>query len=100
MFILFKGLLTGSAFLVFFILGLFQLFGVLSFFDDYLGWNFIISIILGFFVSNIPIIGTVLGILGMKFGFGWEWWQAILLYCWGFIPFILTLFPTLRDKGY
>ena len=60
------------------IIGLVQFAAMLNGLNDKLGKFFgtIVSLILG----QIPIVGTILGIRGAIVYWGWEVWQAILLF--------------------
>lgn len=62
------------------LLGLFQLTAIYAAFTSWLGWHWIIAGPIAFFVSYLPLIGTVAGMLGAVKGWGWEWSSAALLF--------------------
>ncbi|WP_446935379.1 hypothetical protein [Morganella morganii] len=74
---------------LYWILNIVQIAAVIAGFHDWLGWNIVISVILAMVIGWMPLIGTVLGIMGAVHGWGWEYWQAILLFIW---PMVLALF--------
>jgi hypothetical protein len=40
----------------------------------------VLTFIISFVLSYVPILGSFLGFFGAKDVWGWEWWQAALLY--------------------
>ena len=85
-------LLFWSAFLL---LGFVQLFAI----ADYFGGGFF-SMMLAFLLTYIPLVGSVFGVLGAHQEWGWELWQALLLFFW-YIPvlgvqFVIGMFDADR----
>ncbi len=74
---------------VFFGVSLIQIAAIIGGLHDWLDWNIVISSILAVFITWIPIVGAVLGILGAIHAWHWELWQAVLLFAW---PWVLILF--------
>lgn len=81
--------MNGILVIVYWILNIVQIVAVIAGFHDWLGWNIIISIILAVFIGWSPILGTFMGVMGAVEGWGWEFWQAILLFIW---PLVLVFF--------
>ena len=71
------------------VIGFIQLFAIVEFFEEYLDWGFV-DVILAFFVTYIPILGSILGVLGAMDGGGWNIWQAGILFFW-YLPVFLLL---------
>ncbi|MGK4231501.1 hypothetical protein ACK2MR_10165 [Providencia hangzhouensis] len=84
---------------VYWVLNIIQVIAVIAGFHEWLGWNIVISIILAAIIGWFPLIGTFMGVMGAVEGWGWEYWQAILLFIW---PLILVFFfgalSTVTDK--
>lgn len=70
--------------------GFAQLFAIIEYFERTLNWGFF-DVVLAFFVTYIPILGSVLGVLGAMDGWGWDIWQAGLLFFW-YVPVFLFLY--------
>lgn len=73
---------------IYWILNIVQIMAVLAGFHDWLGWNLFISALFAIGMGWFPVIGTIMGVLGAVHGWGWEYWQAILLFIW---PMVLAL---------
>lgn len=88
----------GIGFLVYMALGLLQLAAVISGLENWLGLHWIIAVIIALFVAYIPVVGSVLGVAGAIVGWGWEWWQAGLLFFGGLaLSFAFGGFAVLTD---
>jgi hypothetical protein len=78
----------------FFIISFAQLFAI----QDYFGGGFF-AFFLALFVTGIPILGTVLGVLGAHDVWGWSWMQATMLYV---LPmaliFVYAAFASIFDR--
>lgn len=86
----------GVAFsLIFFILGLVQLFAIYSCFYSWFGGYSILAVICGIIVSGMPIISTVLGIYGAVTILDWNLLLAILL----FAPMLVLYIPMMFGVG-
>ena len=59
-----------------------QLAAIYSLFYNYIGWNLIVSVIVGFILSCVPVVGPVCGIAGAMYAWEWAWWQSVLLFAW------------------
>ena len=57
------------------LLGFVQLFAI----ADYFGGGFF-SMMWAFFLTYIPLVGSVFGVLGAHQEWGWELWQALMLF--------------------
>jgi hypothetical protein len=75
-------------------IGFAQLFAIIKFFEQTLDWGFF-DVILALFVTYIPILGSVLGVLGAMDGWHWSIWQASALFFW-YVPVYMGAF--LLDK--
>ena len=78
----------------YFVIGFAQLFAIIEFFEQTLDWGFF-DVILAFFVTYIPILGSILGVFGATDGWGWSIWQAGALFFW-YVPVYAVAF--LIDK--
>lgn len=70
----------------FLLLGFVQLFAI----ADYFGGGFF-SIMWAFFITYIPLVGSIFGVLGAHQEWDWELWQALLLFFW-YIPVLCIQF--------
>lgn len=70
------------------IIGLAQLFAVQDWFINYLDWGSLFSFIAALFVTYIPLVGSILGVIGAYEYWGWSWLAAILLFFW-YVPVFL-----------
>jgi putative Mn2+ efflux pump MntP len=66
--------------LVYLGLGLLQLAAIMAQLESFLGWPWFVAGPVGIFLTYIPLVGSVVGFFGAKDVFGWEWWQAGLLF--------------------
>ena len=82
-----------------FVIGFVQLFAIIEFFEQKLDWGFF-DVILALFVTYIPLLGGVLGVMGAMDGWGWSIWQAGALFFW-FVPVYLAvlLFGLVVDRN-
>jgi len=78
--------------IMFFILGLFQLFAIMDGIQVWLGIGSFLSFMLALFLAYFPLVGTGLGMYGAVTAWGWSWMQAIGLF---FGPFIVIVVITL-----
>lgn len=74
-------------FLIYLGVGVVQLFAVMDGLEHWLGLPGFIAGILGLFLAYFPIVGTIMGFIGAIDVWGWEWWQAALLFFGSFILF-------------
>ena len=72
-------------FVVFFGMGIFQMAAIIAGFNVWLGWNWFLSLVIALFITYIPLVGQIVGIMGAVKGWGWEWWQAALLFFGGLL---------------
>ena len=72
----------------YFIVGFLQLFAIQTYFSNVLDWSGIIAFFAALFVTYIPILGSILGVLGAHDSWGWDWLYAVLLFFW-YVPFAL-----------
>ena len=67
------------------VVGTLQLFATFAGFQYWLGVNWVVAIILAAVTSYIPLVGTVLGMVGAIYVWGWPWWEATLLFFGSFL---------------
>jgi hypothetical protein len=67
-------------FVAFLGLGLLQFAAIQAGLTDWLGLHWLIAIILAFPLAYMPVIGSILGVLGAVYGFGWSWIGSIALF--------------------
>lgn len=66
--------------IAYFILGLFQLAAFMSGLEVWLDIHWLLAAIIAVPLSYIPILGTVLGVVGAHSGWGWSWLSALALF--------------------
>lgn len=87
-------------------MSLIQLGAVFAGLEEWLGFSYIVALIVGVLtcgLSSIPLIGPILGaIVGIMGAYvGWEWplWGAILLFVWWPIVCILfAVYDTVKES--
>src|SRR5688572_24982236 len=67
-------------YLIYLGVGVVQLFAIMDGLEHWLGLPGFIAGIGGLFLAYIPIVGTIVGFIGAIDVWGWEWWQAALLF--------------------
>lgn len=72
-------------------MGLVQVTAVLGGIEDWWGWPWWIAIFIAMPIAYIPILGTVVGIIGGIKSFGWSPMFAILFFCWPYVFYIILL---------
>lgn len=82
-------ILASTAVLSYFAIGLVQLAAIVSFFHNYWHWWLIPSILVGLFVSYIPVLGAVAGVLAAIEVWGWSWYWAVILFS---FPWVIGVF--------
>jgi hypothetical protein len=60
--------------------GLFQLFAIMDGLEKWLGLHWILAAPAALFLTYIPIVGSVVGVIGAVNAWGWTWLQAIGLF--------------------
>ncbi|HAT2138622.1 TPA: hypothetical protein ACT9LS_002109 [Legionella pneumophila] len=82
---------------IFLVIGFWQFFAVLDGLEAWYGLHGIVAIALGFFIAQLPIIGSVVGMYSANNVWDWSLLQATLLF---FGPFVLVvLFCILEDRN-
>lgn len=87
----FIGLLAGFIPLIYFGIGLLQLAAIQSGIIDWWGWHWLIAIIVALPIAYIPVVGTVVGIMGAIKSWGWSPILSILLFGWPYVLFAIIL---------
>lgn len=67
--------------------GLVQMFATFAGLGHLLGSTFL-AVIIAMFFGGLPLVGSILGIYGAVNVWGWEIWQAALLFFW-FVPVVI-----------
>ena len=70
-------------------MGLVQFAAIVSGIEDWWGWPKLISLFVALPIAYIPILGTIVGIMGAIKSFSWTPLFAITLFCW---PYVLYFF--------
>lgn len=92
-------------YLAFLAVGFIQIFAFIDGMYLYFGLGGFISFIIFLFFYNIPLIGPIgagfMTYYGARYGWHWEWWQALLLAAPGIIMMIVVgLFSGIFDRRY
>ncbi len=87
----FIGLLAGFIPLIYFGIGLLQLAAIQSGIIDWWGWHWLIAIFVAFPIAYIPVVGTVVGIMGAIKSWGWSPMLSIFLFGWPYVLFAIIL---------
>ena len=85
------GILEGLVPFIYLGVGLFQLAAIQGGIIDWWGLHWIIALIVAFPIAYIPIVGTVVGIMGAIKSWHWSPVSAILLFCWPYVIFAIVL---------
>jgi hypothetical protein len=75
--------------IVYFGMGLLQMAAILGGIEEWWGWPWWIAIFVALPISYIPILGTIVGIMGAIKSFEWEPLTAILLFCWPYVLYVI-----------
>lgn len=66
----------------FFALGVFQFFAIYDFFHKAWQWPLLLALLAGTVIAYVPVLGSLCGMFAAVNVWGWEWWQAVLLFFW------------------
>ena len=69
----------------YFVVGIIQLFAIARGFSFALGIPEFVGFLLAFFLTWIPLIGTVAGVYGAIAVWGWWWVWAVFLFAWPYL---------------
>ncbi|USG61466.1 hypothetical protein NBZ79_00560 [Sneathiella marina] len=83
-------LMGAAAYFGYFLLGVFQIAAIMAGVEYWLGWHWVFSAFIGLFLAYIPVIGTVAGVTGAIYGWGWPVLQAVVLF-FGPLAFIFII---------
>ncbi|UCZ68341.1 hypothetical protein K8U55_12590 [Klebsiella pneumoniae] len=72
-------------FIVYIVVGLFQLAAIMAGLESWWGLHWIIAAPIAFIISYIPLVGSIVGMVGAMDVWRWEWWQAGLLFFGGLV---------------
>ena len=76
--------------------GLVQLAAFYTGLQYWTGWHWIILGFIAFFVGYIPVVGSIAGVIGAHYVWGWGLLPSILLFFWyvplGIVAFLFDLF--------
>ena len=80
------------AFIGYVLLGLFQTIAVIAGLEGWTGLHWIITVPFAVYIAYIPVVGTVIGMIGAVNAWHWSWLHAGGLFIG---PFVVILFITL-----
>ena len=84
---------AGSFGVVLYILmGIVQWFAIIEGLEIWFGLKPLFAFFVSIFLTWIPIIGTIAGILGAAEGWGWDYIWAILLFTCPYVIYIILIF--------
>lgn len=78
-------------FIIYVAIGLLQYFAIQDGLTSWVGLPWLIAVPAAFVLGYIPIVGSVLGVLGASYVWKWSWTSAILLFCWPVVLFGFAL---------
>lgn len=88
--------MQGLFFFAYLAVGVFQIMAGMEGIQLYLGVGTFVSLILFLFSFAIPLAGTLVAAVavyyGARYGWRWEWWQAVLLAAPGLVVMALVFF--------
>ena len=61
-------------------LGLFQIAATIAGVEYWLGLHWFFAALIALFIAWTPVIGTILGMVGAHYAWGWSWLLAFLLF--------------------
>lgn len=62
------------------VLGLVQLAAVMAGLEEWVGLHWVLAFFLALIIAYIPLVGSVVGIMGAIEAWHWAWWQAGALF--------------------
>ncbi len=77
--------------IIYVVMGLFQIAAIMGGIKEWWGWPWWIAIFVATPIAYIPVLGTIVGIMGAMKSFGWSTLMAIMLFCWPYIVYIIVL---------
>ncbi len=83
--------------LLYLALGLFQWFAVVDGIRHWLDIGAFFAIVIAFFVSWMPLVGTISGVLGAHYAWQWSWFSALALF---FGPQVVMLIIVFAIAGF
>lgn len=72
--------MRGLAYVLYLGLGLFQIAATIAGIQYWLGFHWLIAAVIAFFTASWPVVGTILGMVGAHYAWGWSWFAAFLLF--------------------
>ena len=85
------------AVILYFSMGLLQLAAIMGGLESWWRLNSVVAFVLALIISYIPVLGQVVGMAGAVQAWGWEWWQAGLLF---FGSFVVTILLGVASEGF
>jgi hypothetical protein len=73
------------------LLGLFQLAAVMAGLVDWVGLHWLFAALVAMFIAYIPVVGTVLGIVGAVTAWDWHWLMATALFAGPFLVMLVLV---------
>lgn len=84
-----KAFFAGVVMVALFALGIVQFGALVSFFHNWFDGYMFLSVVFASFITGIPLLATILGILGAVNAWGMNVFLAILLFC----PLLIIYIP-------
>lgn len=84
-------ILAGLMPVIYFGIGLLQLAAIQGGIEDWWGWHWLIAIVIALPIAYIPLVGTVVGVMGAMKSWGWSLLTSILLFGWPYVLFVIVL---------
>lgn len=86
-----KNALPAIGCIVYVIIGLVQIAAIIVGFEAWWGWNGFFAVVGAAIVGYLPILGSVMAIMGAIKGWNWSPIAAILFFCWPFAIYIIGI---------
>ena len=80
----------------YFVIGFAQLFAIMDWLEASWGWDGFFGFLAALFVTYIPLLGSILGVLGAHDVWHWSWLASLLLFFW-YVPVALVMTVFSRD---
>ena len=86
-----EGMIKLLAILVYTVMGILQTVAFLKGIEYWWGWSWYVGIFIALPICYIPILGTIVGIIGAIKALNWSPIFSILLFTWPYIIFIVLM---------
>lgn len=86
-----KSALAVMAFYAYIFLGLIQSVAIVDVEREWWGMHWVLALPFAVIVAYVPVVGTIVGVLGAVQAWSLRPWVAILLFCWPYIVILAAL---------